>query len=172
MQYILVNLVKTLIKLAEAINNQINVQTGLIQTGRCAGAWGLPVRKSYIHQHMAVCDLYSFDVFTTSKHVHIFPTRVVLFLTFDCVVSLLQVWPLTPGIWTTTHPCSRRLKGTLPVWSVSTWLSPIGEAHWDCGLWHSCVWVSWVGSGFCRSLTFRLFAASTVVTGFSGGAWW
>lgn len=94
-----------------------------------------------------MCGLLNcFDVFAVSEHVRIFPSRVVLFLTFHCALSLLQVWPLTPGIWTTTHQCSRRLKGTLPAWSVSTWLNPTGEAHWDYGLWRSCVWISriWV----------------------------
>lgn len=42
----------------------------------------------------------------------------------DDLVLLLSVWPLTPGIWTTTHQCSRGLKGTPPVWSVLTWPSP------------------------------------------------
>lgn len=35
-----------------------------------------------------VCDFYSFDVFTVSEHVHIFSPRVVLFLTFDCVLCV------------------------------------------------------------------------------------
>lgn len=60
------------------------------------------------------------------------------------------------------------------MWSVSTWLSPTGEAYWDCGLWHSCVRVSWIGFGFCCSLIFRCLQraqSSLVFPGAHGDRW-
>lgn len=77
---------------------------------------------------MLVCCLHTFDL-CLCVFVCISPPRVVLF--FHRVLSLFQVWPLTPGIWTTTPPCSRGSNGTPPAWSVSTWLSPTGEAGRD-----------------------------------------
>lgn len=45
---------------------------------------------------------------------------------FVCLFVVVQVLPLTPGIWISTRRCFRGLEGTRLVWNVSTWLSPTG----------------------------------------------
>lgn len=83
---------------------------------------------------------------------------------------LVQAWPLTPGIWTTTHRCSRGLKGTPPVWNVLTWPSPIGGVvrSEQIGGTALCVVCFWYLYAARLSLSFPV---STVVTGSSGGGW-